>query len=182
VKLSGKQVAGIIIAVLIMTAIANHESFLPYRWQPFNAPDGSFAAQFPGKPEAEERQGQLTAGGTITLHQITATPVNTTTYSCVYSEDPRLLTESTEEVLNAARDGSISNVHGTLISEKRLDVAGHSARDVEAQAHAQGNSLLDMRIIVVGRRMFVLMVVDAARKKPDTKNIQKFFDSFKFSE
>src|ERR1700686_4801955 len=99
-KLPGKQIANIILAVVIMTVIANYEDFLPYRWQKFTASDGSFTAQFPGKPEIEDQRLQSPAGGVVVLHQVTASPTQKASYSCSYFEDSRLAANSTEEVLN----------------------------------------------------------------------------------
>jgi len=179
-KLSGKQFANIIVAVLIMTVIANYDDFLPYRWQTFSAADGSFSAQFPGKPEVEDQQVQLPGGGTATVHQVIAAPTKKASYGCTYFEDPRLASNSAEEVLDAARDGSISKIQGSLIHEQRLDVDGHPARDVEVRA--RGNSLVEMRLVTVGQRTFMLMVVESARRSADSKNVRKFFDSLKFVE
>lgn len=41
--------------------------------------------------------------------------------------------------------------------------------------------MLDMRLVATGKQIFVLMVVEAARGSPDSKNIRKFFDSLKLS-
>jgi hypothetical protein len=180
VKLSGKQIANIIVAVLIMTIVAHYEDFLPYRWQTFSAPDGSFSVAFPGKPEVNDQEVQLDAGGIAVVHVVTATPAKTTSYAFTYYEDPRFTSERVEEELNGARDGSISKVQGTISGEQHLDVDGHPARDIEARA--RGNSLLNVRLIAVGRRLYMLMVVDASRQRADSKNVQKFFDSLKLSK
>lgn len=179
VKLSARQIGGIIVAVLIATVIAHYDDFLPYRWQSYSAPDGSFSAQFPTKPGAEDQQVELATGGTVLTHQIVATPAKTTSYNITYFEDRRLANGSAEEVLNSARDGSVSRVQGNVVSEQRLEVEGHPARDLEV--HARGNSTLSMRMIAVRGRLFMLMVEDTARQRVDSKNVRKFFDSFKLS-
>jgi hypothetical protein len=179
VKLSAKQIGGIVVAVLTAAIIAHYDDFLPYRWQSYSAPDGSFSAQFPGKPEVADQQVELATGGTVVTHQIAAAPAKTTSYNITYFEDPRLANESAEEVLNSAREGSIAKVQGNLVSEQRLEVEGHPARDLEI--HARGNSTLSVRMIAVRGRLFMLMVVDTGRERADSKNDRKFFDSFKLS-
>ena len=178
-KISGKQIAGIVIAVVIMTVFANYQNFLPHRWQAFSASDKSFSALFPSKPEAEDQQVPLDAGGIAVAHTFVATPEKTASYGLTYYDDPRLATETIEEELNRARDGSIAKVQGSIIGERHLAIQGHEARDIDARA--TGNSLITMRLIAVGQRLYLLMVVDTARQKPDSKNIQKFFDSLKLS-
>jgi hypothetical protein len=179
VRLSVRQIGAIIFAVLIAIAIAHYDDFLPYRWQSYSAPDGSFSAEFPSAPEAKDQQVELATGGTVLTHQISAAPAKTTSYEITYFEDPRLANESAEEELNSARDGSISRMQGNLLGEQRLEVQGHPARDLEV--HARGNSTVSMRIIAVRGRLFMLMVVDTARQNADSKNVRKFVDSFKLS-
>lgn len=174
------QIATIVFAVLLTTIIAHYDDFLPYRWQTFRAADGSFSMQFPGKPAASESPVQLAAGGTAVVDVITAQPRRDTVYTCSYFEDPRLASGTAEDALSSAREGSVSRVQGTVVNERNIEVDGYPARDVAV--HARGNSLMDMRLIAVGRRMFALMVIDTDRQRPDSKNIQKFFDSLKFSK
>jgi hypothetical protein len=179
VKLSGKQIAGIIFSVFIATAIANYEDFLPYSWQTYSAPDRSFSVQLPGKPEVEDQRIQVAPNGTVTSHQVSTAPTKTTTYGCYYFEDPRLGNAPSDKVLDVAMDGAVSKIQGSVIHEEHLDVSGHLARDAEVRA--RGNALVEMRLIVVGQRTFMLMVVDARRRSADTKNVRKFFDSLKFA-
>lgn len=127
VEPSARRITVIVIAVLISTIAARYDDFLPYRWQTFNAPDGSFSVQFPGKPEVADRQLESATGVAILLHQVTATPSRSISYFCVHYDEPRLATETVEEVLNSSRDSSIRNVQGRLVSEQRLEVVTQSA-------------------------------------------------------
>lgn len=172
------QIATIIGAVLLMTVIAHYDDFLPYRWRTFTAADGSFFVQFPSKPKTDELQVQLANGVTTTAHEVSSQLRNGAVYACSYFEDPRLANGSIEVALNSARDGSVSKVQGTVISERHLEVDGYPAEDVEV--HARGNSLTSMRLIAAGRRMFMLVVVEGDRDQPNSKNDRKFFDSINF--
>lgn len=174
------QIATILFAVLLMTIIAHYDDFLPYRWQTFRARDGSFSVEFPGKPVASESPVQLAAGGTAVADVITAQPRKDAVYTCAYFVDPRLASSSAEDALSSAREGSVSRVQGTVVNERNIEVDGYPAQDVAVRA--RGNSLMDMRLIAVGRRMFALMVIDTDRQQPDSKDIQKFFDSLKLSK
>jgi hypothetical protein len=172
VKISARQITGILVAVIISALIARYDEILPYRWQRFNASDGSFSALFPANPEVASREVESATGAVIVMHEVTATPSKSTTYFCGYFDDPRLAGDTVEEALNSARDGGIANVEGHLVSEQRLEVSGHPARDIEARA--RGNSILDMRLVVEGQRVFILMVVG---QNADSKNVHKFFES-----
>ncbi len=179
-SLSKKQIAGIIFAVLLSQIFVYREELFPYRWQIFNSPDGKFSINLPGKPIVEEDQQISVAGGDVaTTHGVSTQANDHVVYNCTYVEYPSLITKSPDEVLTNARDGGLKNVQGTLISEKRTTVDGHPARDI--QARARENSAYDTRLILVGKRMYMLMVVDTGKPSRDGKNIQKFFDSFKTS-
>jgi hypothetical protein len=175
--LSKKQLFGIVGAVAISTVITNYEALLPYRWQTFNSPEGDFSVDLPGNPTVEESQVPSAAGGTIALHEVGTRPNKSTYFSCVYLKDESFAHRSADEVLDTARDGSIKNVQGTIVAEQRTTIAGYPARDIHARA--RGNSLLDSRLVLVAGRLYMLMVVDTARKDRDVKNVQNFFNSFK---
>ncbi|MGH9689390.1 MAG: hypothetical protein ACRD5K_20180, partial [Candidatus Acidiferrales bacterium] len=169
----------IVCAVLLATIVAHYDEFLPYRWHTFKATDGSFTAQFPSNPKVNETQVRLVAGGTTTLDQITAKPQRNTVYTFSYFDDPRLANGPAEKALNSARDGSVSRLQGTVISDHDLEVDGYPALDVEIRARA--DSLVAERLIAVRHRMLLLVVVETDRTRPDSKNIQRFFDSIKIS-
>lgn len=108
---------------------------------------------------------------------IAAQPRTETEYTCSYFDDPSLAHDSTEDVLNLARDGGIASIQGVVISDRNLEIDGFPAKDAEVRA--RGNSLVDMRLIAVRGRIFGLMVVETDRNEPDSKNVRKFFNSFK---
>jgi hypothetical protein len=69
----------------------------------------------------------------------------------------------------------IRGVQGTLVSEKRLTIQGHPARDV--QITTRGNAAFDNRIILAGSRLYILMVADVTGRH-DAQNVERFFNSF----
>jgi hypothetical protein len=81
-------------------------------------------------------------------------------------------------VLNGARDGAISKIHGPLLDEQRLQIGGNQARDIQVRNGL--TSMLNARIIFDGHRLVVL-TVETAGQKFDSKTVQKFFDSLKLS-
>jgi hypothetical protein len=112
---------------------------------------------------------------------VAATPDKATRYSFIYfeydgSERPK---GTLEEELDSGRDGAISSTQGALLDEQRIQVSGHPARDIQARAGV--GSLMNMRIIADGQRLFVLEVDTAAGQKVDSDKVQKFFDSLRFS-
>jgi len=67
--------------------------------------------------------------------------------------------------------------NANLISENRLTFQGHPARDIRGTA--RGNAAYDNRIVVVGNRLYTLLVIDASGRH-DTESIERFFNSLQF--
>jgi len=108
---------------------------------------------------------------------VSVKPTSSTAYMCSYAEDENIGSKSPDEVLETARDGSLSKTQGTVITQKRLTVQGYPA--LEMQARARGNSLLDARIVVAGKRLYLIMAVATVEQDREVNAIRRMFDSFK---
>jgi hypothetical protein len=81
--------------------------------------------------------------------------------------------QNLDMVLNEARDGAIRNVQGNLLNEKELVVGDYRARQIVVQV--PGNGLLDSQFLIVGRRVYVLSVLNMKAK--NTAEVERFFNS-----
>jgi hypothetical protein len=88
---------------------------------------------------------------------ITATPTDHTSYVFTYVEREKVGQQSPDQALAGARDGALRKVQGTLLTQKTITVQGYPGLDV--QARARGNSFVDLRFVVVGNRLFMIMAV-----------------------
>jgi hypothetical protein len=176
-RITSRQIALIVFGVLVATAVANYDKLLPLRWQTYTAPDNTFTVELPGKPSVETTQAPVEGGGTKPMTLVSVKPTNSTSYMCSYAEDKNIGDKSSDEVLEAARDGSLGKTQGTVISQKRLTVQGYPA--LEMQARARGSSLLDARIVVAEKRLYLMVAVTTVERDREPKVIQRMFDSFK---
>jgi len=149
---------------------------LPHTWKTYTAPDGSFSIEFPGQPAIETKQAPVDGGGRRTITIVSVQATSSTVYTCDYFEDETFSSRSPDNVLESARDGSLSKTQGTVITQNRLTVQGYPALDM--QAHARGNSLLDSRMILAGKRMYMIMAVATAEQDREAKTVQRMRDSF----
>jgi hypothetical protein len=172
-----RQIALICFGVLVASAVANYDKLLPHRWQTYTAPDKSFTVELPGKPSIETIQAPIEGGGTKPMTLVSVKPTNSTVYTCSYADDEYMGNKSPDEVLDTARDGSLSKTQGTVISQKRVTVQGYPA--LEMQARVRGHSLLDARIVVVGKRLYLIVAVATIEQDRDTSAIQRMFETFK---
>ena len=178
-KVSGSRVAIIIVASLGSVLVAHYDELLPYRWQTYVAPDGTFSIEVPGKPTLESKQTTLEGGGTATFHFLNVDATGKSAFTVAYVERQNTTDKTEEEVLESARDGSLRNVQGVLVKQNRIKVQGYPALDV--QAHARSNSFLDSRLVIAGDCLYMIMVVAPSEQARDPKSIQRFFDSFKLN-
>ncbi len=178
-KLSGSLVGIVIVAAIGSVFVAHYDDFLPYSWQTYAAPDGTFSIELPGKPVVETTQAPLEGGGNITFHLINAASTGSRAYSCSYVELENASQKSTDQVLESARDGSLRKVQGTLLKQNQLIVQGFPG--LQFQARVRGNSLMDSRMVLVGKRLYMVMAVATAGEHTEPKTVQRMFDSFKLN-
>ena len=176
-QITFRQVALIVLAVLVSMAVANFDKLLPHRWQTYTAPDGSFSVELPGKPTVETTPVPVEGGSTTPMTMVSVNPTSSTSYMCSYAEDESIRRKSADEALESARDGSLRKTQGTLISQKRTTVQGYPALDM--QMRARGNSLVDSRLILVGDRLYMVMAVAMVPEEGEAKTVQRMFESFK---
>ncbi len=112
------------------------------------------------------------------MHVVAAVPNNSSWYGIEYYDDPDLPSETVEKVLNLARNRIISHLHGALLDEQRIQIDGHQARDIQVRNGLA--SILNIRLIADGQRL-VIVTVETAGEKFDSKDVQKFFDTLKLS-
>jgi hypothetical protein len=156
-------------------AIAHYETLIPYRWHLYTSTNPEFSIRFPGAPTSETRRVKG-AVGEVTVHLVQVqTPDGV--YAVGYGDGQLLPNQTIENRLNSSRDGSISNVQGTLVMEKKITVQGYAGREIKAQARK--GMFLDARLIAVSDRNYVIGVVSNSEASRDDRNIHKFFDSFK---
>jgi PsbP-like protein len=168
----------VVIGVIVARLVARYDDFLPYRWQTFTAQDRSFSIEFPDKPIEDTSQISTESGGTAVLHQVSAKPNVHSVFSCIYTNRENPEKNTPDQALHLALEGSMRNVQGTVLSQKEITVQGNPG--LEIRASARNNSNMDARIIVVGSRLYMIMIVDT-EKPNDAKAVQRVFQSFKLS-
>lgn len=176
-QLTATRIVSIIFAVLVATAVANYDRLLPHRWHTYRAPDGKFSIELPAEPATETVQVPIENGGTKPMIIVSAETSKSTEYTCSYIEDETVQSESPDQALDSARDGSLKKTQGTLISQERLALAGFPALDMKA--HTRGDSLLDARMLIAGKRLYMIVAVTTVESDREPRTIQRVFDSFR---
>ena len=158
-----------LVAVLLL---AGHMA--AQEWTNFSSAEGRFLILMPAKATAGNFDLQ-TGSIKVTAHAFTALS-QSIMVMCGYYDFPSP-PQDPERVFDATRDGSIRNVHGTLLTEQKLAKDGYSGR--RFRSTGLGNAFVDEEMYLVGQR-FYLITITTSTKTPNA-NIKKVFDSFHFT-
>src|SRR5579872_182621 len=172
-----RWIALIVFSAIVAHFVAHYDRYLPHRWQTYVSSDGSFCIQLPAKPTIQPTKIPLEGGGTTTANEISVAPTDHNAYMITYIDNPNVDQKSPDEVLDAARDGGLRKIQGTPLMQKKITVRGYPALDV--QARARGNSLADLRFVLVGHRLFMIVAVATVDGDREPKTIQRIWDSFR---
>lgn len=159
-------------ALLAVPLLAGH--VVAQEWTEFSSAEGRFSILMPAKATAGTSDAQ-TGSIKVTAHHFTALS-QSIDVMCGYYDFPSAPSDP-EKAFDGTREGSIRNVHGTLLTEKKLAKDGYPGR--RFRSTGTGNIFLDEEMFLVGQR-FYLITVTTATKTPNA-NIEKVFDSFHFT-
>jgi hypothetical protein len=158
----------VILFLLIASAAAHADSI----WKVFPGKDGRWSVWFPGLP-TEEKVSTPTQVGTLEATIWMVSLAANVAYAVSETEYPKDIPKKEIEArLDGARDGMVNKVKGKLVSEGKITLTGgYPGREAVVRI---GDATLLVRIYLVNRRMYQLMVLAGEGAEPAT-----FFDSFK---
>ena len=153
---------------LCLTSVAAQTE--PSPWETL-APDGAgFSVSLPGK--AVET---INKKASFTLHSFTLT-VGRATYVASYSDyEPGKLDPAT--ALTANRDKFNKSLGATLISSREITLDGHNGIEFTSETPAAD---VKSQLFLIGNRMFQTATF-VFRDVDETRNVDRFFESFKFT-
>jgi hypothetical protein len=148
-------------------------------WQTLDrSPDG-FKVEMP----EGTRQTQIPAyderGNVDQVDMIYAYPDSQTTFAVTWADNPpveRASRDGADRTLDLARDGALARTQATLTGESRDQRDGFPARDFSGRN--EGGGILNARMILAGRRLYMLIVAFPAASARSEEDVNRFFDSF----
>ena len=143
-------------------------------WTKFSSAEGRFSILMPAKATSGISDAQ-SGNIKVTAHHFTALS-QSIDVMCGYYDFPSAPSDP-EKVFDATREGSIKNVHGTLLTEKKLAKDGYPGR--RFRSTGIGTVFLDEEMFLVGQRFYLITLTTTA--KTPNASIEKVFDSFHFS-
>jgi hypothetical protein len=154
---------------------------LPANWKTVAPKDGGFSVAMPGAPNKAAKKIATSKGHLeVTLWSVEGRNDTVFVVSFCDFAEAELKKGDIEKRLDQARDGAVSSSRGKLQSEKMVDLtegkARHPGRDLVIEN--AGSVIARMRIYLVNRRLYQVMVLGAA----PTKEAAIFLDSFRLSK
>jgi hypothetical protein len=170
---------GLIVAIVVGSAVAailaNSKSIFSPRWKTFTSEPGAFSILMPGTPVI--RQTETSAGSSkLRVDMVSTEGKNGSAFLCSYLDYPS--TPDPGPAFDATRDGSLRAVQGRLVSERTITAGENPAR--EFQAELPSHDVIDGRYVLVGQRLFMLVVVSKAGAR-NAADVDKFFNSLQFT-
>lgn len=167
--------AAVIIAFILVGTAALRLSSEP-RWEKFTAQDGSFSVFMPTKPKAEN-QSVMVNGVKMDSHSFSAWSRSGAEFTLSYADAPMPLNAAAgEKMLDTQLQHLSEGDKRQTIAAEKLNVNGYSAR--KYKGITEDGFAIDEKLFLVGRRIYILLVVDAKGKS--SSDVTKFFDSFVF--
>jgi hypothetical protein len=161
--------------LLLVISVAAFGYQAASQWTKYTSPEGGYSVLLPGEPQLKSQEETAPDGGKIQQHLAFASDSAGAGYMVAYFE-----TGDRSFSFDKARDGALSRVNGTLISERDIKLREYPGREVKFFGAASGvDFFFVVRFYRLETRVFVIQFIvpkSAGQDVPD-KAI-KFFDSF----
>ena len=160
----------LLLSVLPVLPVAAQEE-PPAPWARFEPEGGGFSILMPGKPEEKINKRR-----TFTLHSFVVT-MGRGTYAVTYSDYTPEAKLDPKVSLIKNRDNFNESFDAKLISSREITLDGHAGIEFTSESPAVN---LKSQIFLIGRRMFQTATM-VFKDVDETRNIDRFFGSFKFT-
>jgi hypothetical protein len=161
-------------AILLISSLplAGFQFAAAQEWHTYSYPDDGFSINAPAQPVVS-MQDVSGKEGTVEMHNYLL-DMGTAAFYASTSNDAMLPNSDPEEALKGAEQGAVDNLHGRLLSEKRIALGSYPGVEMEADSQS---AHFTARIYVVRSRLYLTLVVSAPGKPcPDAA---RFLDSFR---
>jgi hypothetical protein len=146
-------------------------------WINYTSPTGRYSVLMPSQPKLMNQEGTSSSGAKVPQYVAVAED-SSATYMAAYFD----YTAANSFSFDKARDGMLSNVKGTLLSEKSISLGGYPGREARISGKNNGVEFLTrVRFYDVNKRVFIIqfIVIKGNDSSEAATKATKFFDSFK---
>jgi hypothetical protein len=147
-------------------------------WQTVDRTADGFKVEMPADTKEIQIPAYNDQGGAEQVDMIFAYPDAETTYSIAWADDPpveRINHGSVQQTLDMARNDALARTQTTLINESHSNRQGYPAR--EFIGHNAGGGVFNSRLILAGKRLYMLTASFSSAEARRDKDVSHFFDS-----
>ncbi len=149
----------------------------PTLWTKYSPKDGSFAADFPGKPEevVEPTDGP---NGKVEMHQFAVERPTGSAFMASYTDFPAppASVDELKQRLVGVRDVALKSAQATLVEDKEILVNGIPGREYAATMMIPEAVTTHTRIFMKGGRLFQFMTL-VPKELGEEADVRRFLDS-----
>jgi hypothetical protein len=173
-------------AILLVVLLSG---FAPETWVKIQPKENAFSVEFPRKPEESERKIQTEIGElnmNILMYEVGKFKDENSVYGLIYSDYPDSLVNSDfkdeyiDEFFENAIKGTVNNLKGQIIEEKRVLLSTYPGREVKI-SFMEGQGIMKLHVYLVKNRAYILEV-GCETKNDNNKSMDRFFNSFVLKE
>jgi hypothetical protein len=146
----------------------------------FTSKEGSFKILFPAAPQEQEQTIRSPVGPLVNRVFFCMAANNETVYLVSFANypDEPLKQYTPEQILNAARNGTVENLKGKLVSEQKLTL-DKTHPGLEFVIEVPNTAQYRARIYFANKRLYQVVLVTSPKVTVSAKEIEDYFESFK---
>jgi hypothetical protein len=145
-------------------------------WIDYNSAEGRYTVSLPAQPKVTTQESATADGQKFLQYMATVNQPNVIYQVGYFDHVP-----GTSFSADRARDGMVSAVKGTLVSERVINLSGYPGRELKVGAKSNTTDyILLAKFWDTENRVYVLQVVypKSSESEAINKNAAKYFDSF----
>lgn len=176
-----KQIIGSIFltSTLVFMACQSEQAGM----ESFSSEVGQFTISTPA-PFEETHQSVETPVGPVDIYTFTA-ETEESAYVVAFSDYPAQIVEQSEpnQLLDSSRDGAVTNLGGTLVSESEIEIGGNPGRSLVITTDTGTNepAMINSRIYLVNNRLYQILVVSPQNQDLNATS-EAFLKSFSLNQ
>lgn len=160
------------LALFSLFPLAAFQLAAAQEWHTYSYPADGFSISAPAQPVIS-KQDVDGEGGPVKMHNYLLELSTAALYAST-SDDAILPNSNPDDALKGAEQGAVDNLHGHLVSDKRIALGSYPGVEMEADSDS---AHFTARIYIVRSRLYLTLVISAPGKPyPDAA---RFLDSFR---
>lgn len=163
------------------SAPASGESH-PMNWRLVDRPADGFMVEMPAEA-IDSRASAFTGSGIQEeIPLIEASPRPDSRFAVAWDDDPpveRAAGDEAEDTLDRAQTGALARTQAVLTGEWQSRGSGYAERDFTGRI--SGGGVLNARMILAGRRLFMLLATASSQSPERDAEVARFFNSFRLT-